>query len=101
MPTIILLPYLPLTQACAVGPWRLIPRRVFTVGDAADEAEADIIRQLFRLYQLERDPELFGCLARRSDDADVGEASIQPLHRAVLAALLEANPELDRRSGSL
>lgn len=93
---VLLAPYLPLSDRITVGPWRLIPFARLERRDALDDATAHDVGQLMDLYRSGVDglPHL-GALVHRSY-AKVGArlrpTTMRELRRAVLLALLDANP---------
>jgi hypothetical protein len=93
---VLLFPYLPINRRAHVGSWELIPFRLFDARDARDARADKQARQLFDLYELPRGAGgPLGALVRRAR-GKVGDrvrpSSLPPLRRAVLAALLDANP---------
>jgi hypothetical protein len=94
---VILFPYLPLSKRVRVGPWELIPCRNFATTDAASARAKKQAHQLFDFYEAPRDAGApLGVVVRRARGKvgnRVRPSSLPSLRRAVLAALLDANPK--------
>jgi hypothetical protein len=85
---------MPLRERITVGPWRLIPFASFRPEDALDEATATEAAEVIDLYR-EGGSGRLGAIAHHSNakvGARVRQATMPNLRRALLLALLDANP---------
>jgi hypothetical protein len=92
---VLLFPYLPLREPASVDGWALTPVAKLDEQAQVVDGGAAAVSGLLRLYGIDRGAPAAGALARRSDGR-VGDefdaTAIQPLSRAVTAAMLDMNP---------
>jgi hypothetical protein len=92
---VLLYPYLPLVERHRAGPWELIPTADLLDEDAHTPDRAELIRRLVRMYRLPENTQGLGALARKHDGKvgdEIDRRGMQLLRRAVLLAILDANP---------
>ena len=94
---VLLFPYLPVTDRVELGPFELIPRRLFEDGDAQHPWVAEAVRGLFELYKVRTASTGHGVVIR-PQDGRVGDAIerevMTPLRRILVAAVLDGNPQV-------
>lgn len=101
---VILFPYLFASERLMAGGWQIIPRSALLPDDAAAEWTHDAALGLLDLYEPRSGSwEAVGCVVR-PPHGSVGDPveidDLRAIHRAVSAALLDANPSLsDKDAG--
>lgn len=98
MPDVWLLPYLPLTNECQVGPYGLVPFRDLSRRHATSQVVYNEVRRLRTAYRVSSMGQPFGAIVVPEDSRIGGEElereQFPALHGAVLAATIDANPIL-------
>jgi hypothetical protein len=98
MPDVWLLPYLPLTAECQVGPYALVPFRDFGRRHATNQVVYNEVRRLRTAYRVGSMGLPVGALVvpvnSRIGGDELERERFPALHSAVLAATIEANPIL-------
>lgn len=93
----LLFPYLPLTELVRLGPWELIPLAAIAETEAVAPWVPDVLPQLLELYRTpDADRTAVGCIAKLRTDpvgTPTDPALHRPLHRTIVAALLDGNPD--------
>jgi hypothetical protein len=102
MADVLLAPYLPLDEEVTLGPWILVPFDDLAYRHTRDRSIFNEIRRLRTAYQLPTDGMPYGAVflphgGRLGDDFSRDE--VRPLHRAVVAALIDGNPTLLESDG--
>ena len=94
---LLLFPYLPLTESVYLGPWELIPNARITEAEVVASWIATTLPQLLELYRTpDADWTAVGCVAKlrtKPVGTPIDPARYRPLHRAVVAAFLDGNPD--------
>ena len=94
-----LAPYLPLNNEVEVGPYTLVPFKDFKRHHAASSNAYNEVRRLRTAYRIKDEPtQSFGALVLptggRIGNEDLNRDMFPLLHKALLAALIDANPPL-------